>query len=823
MKRSWRLLIASVLVALLAACGDRGKGAPPAEKKVVIGNAAQIKAKRLSTHHRAKPLPFGVTHKRFKDGKLLADDAPHPYIPLSGIVHIDPRKSKSLQIAYHEDKLGTLSQEMPASFHISDISIVDEVKVRPGTNQPLVSLTGKKGNSYITALDARGDAISKFMVLSAEPQEDVLVVDDPDIRPMLCLSRSESRFGTVCDYTTSTSFDWGESGNSFSIDNFLKNASTGKKYLMFDTGSIEKLRKLNNSSSDFKKKAIYFENLDVLVVMEDGTSTVERMAVIGRNPLDPAEKDPANDSLFLNALVVGYLATQEEFNTYIDFGGKLTSSPLRDPEEISELVHEIPPDASVKAHLVGMVFSDGSEYTSSKNMAAEQVGYGRYSVNYYKYELRQSNGERLGVDAPECRFKGAIAPGTINLRSFKTQVSTGFGGSFSWNSGKPDIELAIKPFVNVGGQIELDVGAEAVLGCGIVLKEFTGFEVGVPLLGSLQVVIPLEARAEFGVSTAGTYPLVGPRFSMGSKSDIEKPGTVGVKYSSSGGLKTEFDAQSKTSRNHLGFAEGASAGGKPFEGSYAFGVGVGLVMRGEVGFWIAKARIDVELMDALLGVKQSSEYSVDEKNKTFKKYKWDSEGGIGFFTTFKPTISLNTKWVSVSIPVFDLGSPKVFFVEFPLEEEETKDLEPAEVSNKIKFKKCYPKAPPACSIQNEEVFYGQEVDYVNSSQKFSVGVPPLPFYDSNPGFFTYAYIVKDKATGEPVVNEIPMVFPDGVFVGKQGYANKYGVIDVLAEAVYSRTTGVGDGKYCAFTAWGDKKYALMFTCPNINHSALEAL
>ena len=129
MKRPWLILIASVLVALLAACGDRGKGAPPAEKKVVIGNAAQIKAKRLSTHHRAKPLPFGVTHKRFKDGKLLADDAPHPYIPLSGIVHIDPRKSKSLQITYHEDKLGTLSQEIPASFHISDTSIVEEVKV----------------------------------------------------------------------------------------------------------------------------------------------------------------------------------------------------------------------------------------------------------------------------------------------------------------------------------------------------------------------------------------------------------------------------------------------------------------------------------------------------------------------------------------------------------------------------------------------------------------------------------------------------------------------------------------------------------------------
>jgi len=789
---------------------------------VVIGTAAHIQAKREGTRQHKKVLPAGVIHKRFKNGVQLADDAPHPYIFSSGSLLVDARKNTLLQVAYHADTLGTMSTAVPSSFVVSDPSIVSEVKLHPRTNAAMVTLTGKKGNSYITALDARGDAISKFMVLSAEPQDDVLVVNDPGVHPMLCSSRNEPRFNTVCDYDTSTNFDQGQTGVAFTMDTYLKGGTPARKYLLFDDASLAKLKSLNgNGAETFNKKAIYFEKIDTLVVMNEGGATVERMAVIGRNPTDPSDTDPNNPSLWRSALQIHHVATQEEFNTYIDFGGKLSSSRLRDEGQVDEFVHEIQPGSPVKAALVGVVFKDGTEIGTSEERLAYTVASSRYPVEAYKYVLRQK-GEPVGVEKPECYVKahaGGMIP-KFSLNSFRTRASTAFGGSFNWNNGKPDIETGVKPLVDVGGQIALELVGGGTVGCGQVLAEITFSEIGVPLFGTVKVVAPIEAKSEFFVDASGAVVLVSPHFTLGSADDSNRAGSVGIRYTSGAGLQPDFSMKAVLAKQHLGVAQGTKmskvAGGlqegnAEFQMGFRFGVGVGLVLRAEVGSWIYKFDVDAEIMEALLGVEHAAGYTIDSSREKYKKLRGESDGGVGLFASFQPTVTVKNKWFHWSFSLFDLGSQKLFFSKFPSTEGEEADFEPKESLFSDALHECYANGVANCSQQKSLNTYPVEI--VNSTQQIVMNDKSTSRLGAVN--YRYQYVFKDKASGNIITREIPMVAIAPTQGDLRLRALKYGATDILAEAVSSNLHGYGGGNapFCLFWSRGDEAYTKGFKCP----------
>lgn len=814
------------LALVLVACGNGGKGIPPEEKSVVIGTPAHIKAKRESTHRLKKALPIGVTHQRFKDGKLLADDAPHPYTLSSGTVLVSGRNNALVRVAYHEDTAGTLSAVIPSSFIVSDPSIVSAAVVdRQHPNAALLTTTGKKGNSYITALDAQGNAISKFMVLAAEVQKDVLVVSDPDIHPILCSSRIEPRFNTVCDYNTSTNFDLGQSGFAFSMDAYLKDGTPAKKYVLFDDASLAKLKALNAYGSvTFNKKAIYFERIDTLLVMDPGGAKVDRMAVIGRNPADPSDSDPNNPSLWFNALAIHHVATQDEFNTYVDFGGTLSSSRLRDEGQVDELVHEIAPGSSVKATLVGVVFKDGTELGTSEDRIAYTLASSRYPVDGYKYELRQK-GDRVGVGKPECYVKAhmGVLP-KFSLNSFKTQASSAFGGSFSWNGGKPDFELGVKPLVDVGGQISLELVGGGSIACSIELAEFLISEIGVPLFGNVKIVLPLEAKSEFFADATGQLVIVSPHFSLGSAEDTSKAGSVGLKYSLEGGPRPDFSMKATLPKRHLGFAEGSQVSkvsgslqeaSAEFKAGYRVGVGLGLVMRAEVGSWFGKLHIDAEFMDALIGVESTAGYVIDSARKKYRKFKAEAEGGIGLFATFQPTITVTAdklKWLHVSFSLFNLGSQPLYFSKFPSEESEETDLEPRESLLEDHLKECYVTNTLACREQKSTSAY--KVEIVNSTEQIVMDDRST----SRLGVvnYRYHYVFRDKDSGRLITRDVPMT----AIAPKDGdlrlRALKYGATDILAEAITSNVHGYGGGNspFCLFWTQGDDAYSKDFKCPS---------
>jgi hypothetical protein len=810
MNRPWHILIISVLAALLTACGNSGKGAPPAEKKVVIGNAAQIKEKRLSTHHRAKPLPVGVTHQRFKDGKLLADDAPHPYTLSSGMVHVDPRRNKSLQITYHEDKLGTLSNEIPASFHISDTSIVDEVKLRPGTNQPIVSLTGKKGNSYITALDARGDAISKFMVLSAEPQEDVLVVDDPSIHPILCLGITVSGYDGACDADNATDFDMGHIGYKFSIDEFLNGKSTEKKIMLDDQG-LEKMKALAGAgSAGFNKRAIYFESIDTLVVMNEGFTKISRQPFLneqdrGKSPLDPSIR-------WYNTLDIHHVATQQEFDAYIDYGGKLTSSPLRDYTQKNILTYEVTPDRPIEGQLTGVEFTDGSRVSTSSETLQFLLGTSRYSVSSYVYQLREQGQSGLrSTGGFECRV--SMTAGKLykfGFTSFKSIATLTLGGDFNWNSGRPSVGLSLNPQVNTGGQLKFGLDGTAKLTCEKELFEVKFAEEQIPGFGKVYMAIPVPLKLELAVNASGDVVLALPQYDLGSPSDPSKPGKAGINYSVGGGFQAESAMKSSMSNDHVVVVEGTrlndsihndSAHGK-IGLEQSLGVAPGLVMAAEVNLWLATGKVEASLGEVLLGWRMGGSYDIDTAKKT-AKVKSEGEAGFGAFASFSPTISIHVgKFFDLSFNLFSLDIPPWWWYKLPVAEEREEAFVSAEARDKITIRECVYGSTP-CSDQHG---MGAPTEYVNSSEKFTLTNP----YDREVGSttFTYAYVYKDKDSGNLRVKEVPMTFPDGQGPGKKIVAFKYGVTNVLAEAVYVRDDLTE--KSCYMAAWGDKASARLF-------------
>ncbi|MDZ7920028.1 hypothetical protein [Rhodoferax sp.] len=806
------------LACILVACGNGGKGVPPEEKRVVIGTAAHIKAKRESTHRLGKPLPFGVTHQRFKDGKLLADDAPHPYILSSGSLLVDPRKNALIQVAYHEDAKGTLSEAVPSSFMISDPSIVSAVVTHPSTNAAMVTLTGKKGNSFITALDARGDAISKFMVLSAEPQEDVLVVSDPDIHPMLCKGLAMGDNPLSCYTATATTFDRGYVGDQFFMDDYLKSGRASRKFILFDDASLAKLKALNTNGSDsFDKRAIYFEKIDTLFVMNDGISKISSMRVNGNS----SEGVLPNR----NALEIHHVATQEEFNTYIDFGGKLSSSPIRDFEQGDKLVHEITPGSNSKLELVGVQYSDGSEQAVSLDTVTYLTNAVHQPVKKHIYALKSALEGRQGLGSGvQCHVAAEFGLNPkISLNSFKSTATVGIGGDFKWNGGKAEFGVHLKPAVEVGGQIAIQMSQGLAFECSFEIKEFPVTEIGIPLFGNAKIIIPIEAKTRIAVgSTAkGDAILVTPKFTLGKAGDYFEPGETGFTYSPNTGINSQYSMEATLAKRHLGLAQGTNLQSSQLSGKSSInmvhlaGVSAGLAMRAEVKAWIfGGAEVGADLAEAIIGFKTDAGYDIDADTETYSSAVLEAKSGIGLFLESHPSITVKTKFFTLSFNLIDFGSQDIFFWPMKYAEPAEEAFEPAESKSKITFSQCISESYGKSVSTNCDTPspHSDTREYVYSSQQISFDLLPyLPGRTSaQVSEYVYDYIYLDKGTGKPVKVSIPSKTEGG---GKDAEVkiNKYGVTNIVAESIRSTVVEIGpDGRRQSPTCWiwfkGEEQY-----------------
>lgn len=802
----WLRLLTIGIAILLASCGDRGKGDPPELKRVVIGTSAHIKAKRDSTHGSGRALTKGVSHVSFKDGKPILADAPHPFIMSSGSVMVAAKKNGLVQVAYHEDGKGKLSDAVPSKLLISDTSIVSDVVIDPAhPNAALVTLSGKKGNSYITALDARGDAISKFMILSAEPAKDVLVVSDPDIHPMLCKGLGFSEQSLACYTATGTDFDLGHVGDQFNMDHYLKNGTTDKKFLAFDDASTKKLIALNDGNSDnFDKRAIYFEHIDTLVVMNDGSSKLADMRVVGSS----AEGELPSR----NALSIKYIATQEEFNKYIDYGDKLSSSPLRDFNQQDVLSHVITPDQPAEAILVGVVLADNTELSVSADSLQRLESSSRYPVTTHIYRLRQKGDVELSSGL-ECR--ASVTAGKLlkfGLKSLKSVATVTLGGNFDWSGGRPHVGVDLNPQVNVGGMLNFGLDGRVAMTCGVELLEIKLAEWGIPVFGNVHVAMPLELKVELGVNGSGDLVLALPAYDLGSPDGTSRPGKVGIQYTPDGGFKTDFAMKSTLAKDRMGVAEGTKLKDKAVGEigmDHEAGVAAGLNFRAKVKSWIFNAEVDASVAEILVGASTEGSYKIDTDQQVSKRVSSEGESGIGAFFSVSPTIQIKTTFFSLSFNLFEFKVKPLWFYRLPVSEEKEEIFEPIENEDSFKFVKCRDYSSP-CIKQSEIIPFN--VDYITSSQKFEISESRSMPFDGAP-YFTYKYVFKDKTTGNLIYKEIPMVQVDEDDYVHRAY--KYGVTNVLAEAVISniKQDQSGSPSHCYFWANGDELITKSFNCP----------
>lgn len=820
----WTGWLALTLSALLLGCGNPAPVDHATQKRIVVGTAEHMQARRDSTRLSSTPLPAGVSHSRQRSALLQAADAPHPFTRSSGMVFLHAKPNGLAQVAFHENAAGTLSTEVPSRFEVSDTSVVASVQADPShPNGVSLTLTGKKGNSYITALNARGDALSKFMVLAAVPNANVLVVSDPDIHPVLCGVVNSPDYGPVCDLNNASPFDQGNNGAAFDINNFVKTDTRTQKFLLFDRASYAKLKQLNGDTFGtnlFQQRAIYFEAIDTLVVLNDGGVKATDMAAVNFDITGRAV--PAQ---WMTALNLRHVATQEEFNDYIDYGNQLSASPLRHADQTDTVVHEVPPDSPLSGTLVGVQLSDGSELPASASNLQQVMLGASAPVKAHIYQMRRS-GALTGDSPVKCYLTGrfGLVEPKFSLKSFKTKVTTGVGGNFSWNRGKPDLGVKLQPLIDMGGQVEAQMSGGVGVACSVELVDLHLAEFGVPILGHVGVVMPLEAKAEFSIdgSVNGKAVMVTPHFTLSNAQQADQAGEVGFSYSPSGGLQKVFNMKASLARRGLGFADGTALEGnaiQTFGAGYKMGVAAGLVLRAEVKTWLFSLKVDANVVEALLGVQVESNYTINRAAKTYTKGQAKTEGGIGLFFSAHPSISVHSKFFNMSFNLFDLGETPLYFTTFPFEAEAEAALEPSEELMTLSFSECVVSNPvsggTSCEL-NPPASAPRELNY--GSQQLSF--PYSPTLLGSRDYF-HRYVIRDKESNAirvvttraaPADNPSASLPPDTTKV----VFNKYGLTDILAESISTERAVQGGRIYTSCWVWlkGSAEYTpLLKNCP----------
>lgn len=763
-------LLLMLLLLLLNGCG--GTAQVPAQKIVVVGTAAEMTQKRDATRSRKNRQHTGVLHSKHINGVAVADDAPHPYILSSGHILVDINQLGSVQVAMHENLQGKVSDVVPASFHNSDPTVVSAVRPDPAhPNAVLLTMTGKKGNSFITSFDPSGNAISKFMVLAAQPKEDVLVISDPDIHPTLCTIGQVSGGEVVCFFETSTDFDQGNSGVNFSVDAYLSQAPN--TVILFEDSVASKIAALDVAS----KRAIYFEGIDTLFIVRRGNNNQARLRTFSGGFNKPVLRKTER-----NALYIERVATQKEFNDYIDYGGLLTSSPLRNAEQTDVAAHDITPDRPAKGELTAVVLQDGSRHTVTEANLLGVVNGDRSKIRQHVYTLRQPG--QLASESPlTCTITGDATHGvpSISFTSFHSNASARLSGQTAWNGGKPNIALDLNPYANLGGQVEVKSGAGAHVGCKIELLHVPISEWGVPILGKIKLGVPISVATEFGVEGSGKAVLVTPKFHISARNTPNAPGKVGVSYTPSGGFKTDFDMETSIAKNRLGLAQGTDVGKSSAQAKIGMELGTGIQMALEltakVNAWLFKVEVDAEAANVLLGIKTKGEYTIDYAKGTSKKVSSESEAGIGVFFEVAPTISVKTSFFSLSYNLFDLDVKPLWIYKFPFSEEPEEALEPAEKSFSMAFGGCFLNS--SCNEIPASAFSPIRVTGTYSSELIAFQRPNIS-EKPNSGF-RYYYTYTDKPTGQIRKSQLPVTIePDGSLK-----IQKTGITDIVQEYIVS--------------------------------------
>ncbi len=562
--------------------------------------------------------------------------------------------------------------------------------------------------------------------------------------------------------------------------------------IFFEDNVADKIQELDVAS----KRAIYFETIDALFIIQPGRGNQIRSFIYSGD--NPVLQDRGT------ALYIERVATQKEFSDYIDYGGVLTSSPLRNPAQTDVADYEIKPGKPAVGELTDIVLHDGTRHSGTEATLLAAVNGDRSKIKQHIYTMRQAGQLGIGLDDLRCAITGdttRVTP-SIKFTSFQTRTSAQLEGDFSWNGGAPNILLDLSPFVKIGGQMEVTTGGRAGIECRIQLLDVPLSEWGVPILGQIKLSVPVFIAAGFEVTASGKVILSTPKFLVSDQTNFDSPGKVGVSYTPSGGFKSDFGMKTSTAKNRLGIVQGTNAASSDSsnltaQGQVTVGMGMSagaemtLRLAAQVKLWLAKLEINAEAGNVFLGFKVKGQYVIDYDKNTSRKTRSDGDAGIGVFFQVSPSINVDTPFFRVSYNLFSLDPLPIWIYKFPFNNDDEKEepLEPAETRFGMDFFECqlnpntrdtcepiHSSALPPITINKDTVIYSSETISFDSSAVRTT---------STAGF-KYFYAYRDKPTDQLLKFQLP------VTIDSDGTAtvNKTGITDIVYEYIISDPHGI---------------------------------
>ncbi len=622
-----RLTAIAALTMLAAACAVDTSSAESSKQDDVTPVAPQktVVTKTLTLgDNDAIAARRGSLRRKKRSGLLGAAPAVQPFIPSSLTFVVDPARNSALSVTLVRGS-GSVDDAV-ASVASSDPS-VGSATLQDGTLG--IQLTGKKGNTYITTYDAHGNATEKFMLLSASPRAGTLILDDESTRPAQ-LTTADGRVAT--DFQTS---DADALGDMTATGGFLSEAHQGSIMSAISTA---------RRASGFEDvNALYFPEQDVLV------------------RLTGSSRHGSGQLTDRGVALTATLVTQGDFEQYVDFGGNLSASPLRDSQGVESGTVDMGHSGFSAVPTVNAVVLKDGRRLSGDGSGLQGVNAG---IDYYDvtYERAPNVTGLLGDEEEEdigpmhCTATAKVNVSWNSLISIETKLDA----TSSWNHGSPSVELKFEPHVRVGGQVS--VGGKATLGCELKMFSVPLAEWGVPLLGQVKLQVPVKMIATLNVT--GSAGIITPRLEIGSVADPTKPGAVGFSYTSSGGYHGINDIGVRAVGDHLKATKVDGVDPKyDLAVGYRTGISAGLELEASVKTWLFNAKVSASIADIMFGSQMHGDFTFDGNGGSTSST--DEKTGLGLFTELQPTIHVDFKFFHASFRLFKVEIPTLWISHTP--------------------------------------------------------------------------------------------------------------------------------------------------------------
>ncbi len=537
--------------------------------------------------------------------------------------------------------------------------------------------TGKLGNAYITVRDQTGAAVEKFSFLTAAPRQRVLVLgpqSNGDIANAVVglaagasAAYNNSGFWTFQDTQLLSGSDaQGQPVAKVGVGSLISrdNNQTGYSALLLMNSSDQAaaLQNLIQSSDKPSYDAVYLPSLNLMFAATPANRLAQGSSLV------PAPGVTARGTV---AVELGRMLGQGDFGKYFDYGGRLTSLPVagsRDPQQMDVNMpgQLVPSGKSFRSvRLANGKTLDFASYLAGGALGSPAKGF----VADYAYVPKGSSLSALSDDDK----KGVSCVFDVQVSVLPTYTALGgsihlnLGGEISWNDNGPDFQLESQPQASLGyAQLEVD-GEPASFGvrCSLTLVKIPLNAVGLPLLGRVDVNVPINAVFEIslaldpgamgvsGVGGASVAKYTGPNVNVGSGADPTKPGKILAGYSNGTFLNPSDSGNSDvgTSHNVVPRAVEGTNGGKN-QITVFLGVSAGLQLELVIKVLsVEVASVTADIVEIPFGLQYVSSETVDAVARTVTSTQRSL--ALHFAPVVAPTLSINVPWISVSLQLFD--------------------------------------------------------------------------------------------------------------------------------------------------------------------------